>query len=164
MRLRQASGDFLRECCQMRMTFHPLPRSWRVTRRSRAMVSSRLLMLLPPASSTLRAAPQRSLSEPPLRFRVVPEGAVGFRAGVANGAAVPKTSVDKDGDLPLGKSKVGLSWQREMPPPSGDLVLSQQDQRCLLGLLVPLPPDERHDFRALLSRPDICHESELVES
>ena len=26
----------------MRMTFHPLPRSWRVTRRSRAMLVSRL--------------------------------------------------------------------------------------------------------------------------
>ena len=41
MRLRQASGDFLRECCQMRMTFHSLPRSWRVTRLSRAMFSPR---------------------------------------------------------------------------------------------------------------------------
>ena len=41
MRVRQALGDFLRECCQMRMTFHPLPRSWRVTWRSRAMLVSR---------------------------------------------------------------------------------------------------------------------------
>ena len=31
----------------------------------------------------------------------VPEGAVGFRAGVALGAAVPKTAVDEDGDLLL---------------------------------------------------------------
>jgi len=51
MRLRQAWGQFLRECCQMRMTFHPCRRSWLVTRRSRAM-----LMLLPLASSALRAA------------------------------------------------------------------------------------------------------------
>jgi hypothetical protein len=65
-------------------------RSWRFTRRSRVMLVSRLLMLLPPASSTLRAAQQRSLSEPPLRFRVVPECAVGFRAGVALGAVVPE--------------------------------------------------------------------------
>ena len=42
MRVRQALGDFLRECCQVRMTFHPLPRCWRVTRRSRAMLVSRL--------------------------------------------------------------------------------------------------------------------------
>ena len=42
MRERQASGDFLRECCQMRMTFHPLPRSERFTRRSRGMLVSRL--------------------------------------------------------------------------------------------------------------------------
>ena len=42
MRVRQAAGDFCNECCQMRMTFHPLPRSWRVTRRLRAMLVSRL--------------------------------------------------------------------------------------------------------------------------
>ncbi len=66
-------------------------------------------MLLPPASSTLRAAQQRSLSEPPLRFRVVPECAVGFRTPIALGAAVPEASVDKDGDLLLGESEVGLS-------------------------------------------------------
>ena len=42
MRVRQALGDFLRECCQMRMTFHPLPRSERMTWRSRAMLVSRL--------------------------------------------------------------------------------------------------------------------------
>ena len=40
MRVRQALGDFLRECCQTRMTFRPLPRSWRVTWRSRAMLAS----------------------------------------------------------------------------------------------------------------------------
>ncbi len=73
------------------------------------MLSSRLLMLLPPASSTLRAAQQRSLSEPFLRFRVVPELQVGFRAGVALGAPVPEASVDEDGDLLLGECKVGLS-------------------------------------------------------
>ena len=42
MRVRQAEEDFLRECCQMRMTFHPLPRSRRVTRRLWAMLVSRL--------------------------------------------------------------------------------------------------------------------------
>ena len=56
MLLRQASGDFLRECCQMRMTFQPWRRSWRFTRLSRAMLSWRLLMLSPLTSSTLRAA------------------------------------------------------------------------------------------------------------
>ena len=39
----------------------------------------------------------------------VPELPVGFRAGVALRAAVPETSVDKDGDLAFGKCKVGLS-------------------------------------------------------
>ena len=56
----------------------------------------------------------------------VPEDAVGFRAGVALGAAVPEASVDEDGDLMLGERKVGLSKQRKMPSPSGDLVLPQQ--------------------------------------
>ena len=42
----------------------------------------------------------------------VPESAVGFRAGVALGAAVPKAAVHKDRDLLLGESKVGLSGQR----------------------------------------------------
>jgi hypothetical protein len=88
----------------------------------------RLLMLLPPASSTLRAAQQRSLSEPPLRFHVVPECAVGFRAGVALEAAVPETSIDEDGDPLLGnrglarwpsdKGEVGFPGQGEMPTPA----------------------------------------------
>jgi hypothetical protein len=43
MRLRQVGGDFWRACCQMRMTFQPRRRSWRFTRRSRAMLSSRFL-------------------------------------------------------------------------------------------------------------------------
>ena len=39
----------------------------------------------------------------------IPEGAVGFRAGVALRTAVPETSVDEDGDLVFGKGEVGLS-------------------------------------------------------
>ncbi len=40
----------------------------------------------------------------------VPKCAVGFRAGVALGAAVPEASVDEDGDLLLGEREVGLAW------------------------------------------------------
>ena len=36
----------------------------------------------------------------------VPEGAVGLRARVALGAAVPETTVDKDGDFLVGERKV----------------------------------------------------------
>ena len=62
----------------------------------------------------------RSLSEPPLRLRVVPEGAVGFRAGVALWAAVPETAVDEDGNPLLGKGEVGLTGQWEVSPPAGN--------------------------------------------
>ena len=89
----------------------------------------------------------------------VPEGAVGFGTGVALGAAVPEASVDEDGDLlfgnrglarwPLGKSKVGLSRQREMPSPAGDLAKSEEDQQSVLGFLVSLGPNERHGLRSL---------------
>ncbi len=57
----------------------------------------------------------------------VPKGAVGFRAGVALGAAVPETSVDKHGDLLLGECEVGLSEQGKMPSPTRDLFRSEQD-------------------------------------
>lgn len=100
---RQASGEFLGGCCQMRVTFQPWRRSWRFTR----------LTLLPPTSSALRGAPRRSLSEPPLRFRAVaghvglafatPEGAVGFRASVAHGAVVPIASA-------VRRQKVRARW------------------------------------------------------
>ena len=86
---------------------------------------------------------------------LVPEFPVGFRAGVALGAAVPEASVDKDGNLLLGECKVGLSVQRKMPSPSGDLVALQERQQGLLGLLVALSPDEGHDFGAFLSGPNI---------
>lgn len=56
----------------------------------------------------------------------VPELPVGFRAGVALGAAVPEATVDEDGDFVTGKGKVGLSGQRKMPSPADDLVLPQQ--------------------------------------
>jgi hypothetical protein len=77
---------------------------------------------------------------------------------------VPKTSVDKDGNFLLGEGKVGLSGQWKVPPPAGNLVLPQQGQKRVLRLFVALPPDEVHDLGALFSAPDICHESDLVES
>jgi hypothetical protein len=101
-------------------------------------------MLLPPESSTLRAAQQRSLSEPPLRFRVFPESSVGFRAGVALGAAVPEASVDEDGDFLLGERKVGLAGQRKMPSPSGHLCLAQMKEEHLFGLFVSASIDQGH--------------------
>ena len=65
MRVRQADEDFWRACCQVRMTFHPLPRSWRVTQRSRAMLVFAF---------------------------AVPEGAVGFRGAGALAAVTPIAS------------------------------------------------------------------------
>ena len=94
----------------------------------------------------------------------VPEGAAGFRAGVAFGAAVPEASVDEDGDLLLGKGKVGLSRQRKMPSPAGDLVSLKQAQQPILRLIVALAPDEGHDLGALPSGPNIWHEPDMVES
>lgn len=122
----------------------------------------------------------------------VPESAVGFRAGVALGAAVPEPSlwdrhgrlpkvapkgwhrlqgskcrqpsVDEDGDLLFGNGKVGLSRQRKMPSPSGDLVLPQQREQRILHLIVALAPDEGHDLGALPSGPNIWHEPDMVES
>ncbi len=44
-----------------------------------------------------------------------------------------------------------------MPSPAGDLVLLQQCQQHLFGLLVALPSDEGHDLGALLFGPDIRH-------
>jgi len=87
----------------------------------------------------------------------VPKGAVGFRSGVALGAAVPETSVDEDGDFLLGKREVGLSRQRKMPSPAGDLVLPQHREQRLFGLLVSPPPNKGHYFRAFFARPNISH-------
>ncbi len=56
----------------------------------------------------------------------VPKCAVGFGAGIALGAAVPETSVDEDGDFLFREGKVGLSGQRKMPSPAGDLVVPKQ--------------------------------------
>ena len=94
----------------------------------------------------------------------IPELPICFRASVALGAAVPETSVNEDGHLLLGEGKVGLSGQREMPSPSGDLALLQQREQRILGLLVAFAPDQGHNLEALLFGPDICHESDLVES
>lgn len=76
----------------------------------------------------------------------IPELPICFRARVTLGAAVPEASVDEDGDLLLGERKVGLSGQRKMSSPAGDLLAPQERQQCLFGRLVPLPSDEGHDF------------------
>ena len=87
----------------------------------------------------------------------VPEGAIGFRAGVTLWATGPKTSIDEDSDFLFRERKVGIAGQRKMPSPASDLVLPQQREQRLLGLLVPLPPDVGHDLGALLFGPDIGH-------
>lgn len=56
----------------------------------------------------------------------IPELPICLRAGVALGAAVPKTPVNEDGDLLLRERKVGLSRQQKMPSPAGDLVASEE--------------------------------------
>ncbi len=73
---------------------------------------------------------------------LIPELPVGFRPGVALGAAVPEASVDEDGDLLLGECKIGLSGQRKMPSPTGDLVAPEQRHQCVLRPLVTFAPDE----------------------
>ncbi len=55
----------------------------------------------------------------------IPELPVGFRAGVALWAAVPKASVDENDDFLFEKGKVGLSGQRKMPPPTCQPMLSE---------------------------------------
>jgi hypothetical protein len=91
----------------------------------------------------------------------IPECAVGFRAGIAPRAPVPKTSINENSNLHFRKSKVGLSKQRQMSSPSRDLAALQEGQQRLLGLLVALPPNEGHDLGALLLIPNI-HELGLA--
>jgi hypothetical protein len=74
----------------------------------------------------------------------IPKCAVGFWAGVALGAAVPKTSVDKDGDLLLGEGKVGLSGQRKMPSPAFDSMASKKGQKRLLCQFIAARSHARH--------------------
>ena len=93
MRARHACGDFFNECCQIRITFQPQSRSWRTTRRSRAMLSSRFLSQNC-CSWRRQVAPfglRSSVGYPRLsKASVFP---VGFRAGVALRAAVPEPSL-----------------------------------------------------------------------
>ena len=62
----------------------------------------------------------------------VPDGAVGFRAGVTIRATVTETSVDEDGDLILQERKVRLPDDGSMSSPTRNLVAPQQDQQRLL--------------------------------
>ena len=71
----------------------------------------------------------------------IPELPVGSGAGVALGATVPEASVDKDGDLVLGKGKVRLSKQRKMSSPADYPVLAQHDQKDPLSRFVTTPFD-----------------------
>ena len=74
----------------------------------------------------------------------VPELPVGFRSRVALGAAVPETSIDKDGDLLLGKGEIGFAGQRKMPSPADNLVLPKQREQRILRLFVAAALDEGH--------------------
>ena len=107
MRLRQASGDLF----------------WQRSGEPERSVDSR--RQLPDSDDPPAFTPQlpvHALIAGHVFFAfTVPELPVGFRAGVALGASVPETSVDKHGDFLLGKGEVGLSGQRKMPSPAGAL-------------------------------------------
>ena len=103
MQLRQVWGDLL----------------WKRSREPERSVDSR--RQLPDADDFPSPAPElasNALIAGHVVFAfAVPEGAVGFGAGVALGAAVPEASVDKDGNRVLGKREVSLSGQRQIPSP-----------------------------------------------
>jgi len=52
----------------------------------------------------------------------IPKLPVGLWAGVALGAAVPETSIDKYGNFGFWKNEVRCSRQQKMPSPSSDPV------------------------------------------
>ncbi len=59
----------------------------------------------------------------------VPELPVGFGAGVALGAAVPKAPIDEDSDPKLGKGKIWFTRTIEMPSPASYVSSSHQAQK-----------------------------------
>ena len=76
------------------------------------------------------------------------------------GSKCHQTSVDENGDLLLGKGKVGLSGQRKMSSPAGDLAPLQKIRRALLRRPIARWPDTGHDFGALGRAEDVGHGSE----
>jgi hypothetical protein len=61
---------------------------------------------------------------------------------------MPEATIDKNGQLRLGKRKVGPSWNPEMASPSSDPVGSEERHQLKLGAGISPTQNLRHYFRA----------------
>lgn len=66
-----------------------------------------------------------------------------------SGAAVPKATIDKNGNALLMKNEIWCAQQRLMTTPSNDLVLPQKPNKLQFGVAIPASTDTRHYVRAL---------------
>lgn len=79
-----------------------------------------------------------------------PEITPGCGRTIATGAAMPEASVNKHRELLFWEGKIRLSRKRQMAPPTGKSIRTQQLQQPELGGLVTLRGDCRHTARPFL--------------
>jgi hypothetical protein len=60
------------------------------------------------------------------------------------GAMMPKTTIDKDGDLFLMKNKIRRSENSLVASPTSDLMPFHHVQQTQLGALIPRSPNSGH--------------------
>jgi len=71
---------------------------------------------------------------------------------------MPETAVQVQGDALFGEYEIGAPWNvRRMPPPTGDLRLSQSPNCLQLCAGVAPAPNAGHDLRPLLRRENVRH-------
>ena len=87
----------------------------------------------------------------------VPEGAVGFRAPVVSGAAMPVTAVNKKGEALRGEDEVGPAGEFAVAPPAGDAAGAEDGDEAQLRVLVAGGADAGHDGGALGFGEDVRH-------
>src|SRR5436309_689708 len=81
-----------------------------------------------------------------------PIGTVAFRHPAMRWAAVPETTIYKDGDSLHFEDKIWISNQSNTSPPPGNSVLAHELRENDLRCFVTAAPYRAHDLRALLYR------------
>ena len=95
-------------------------------------------------------------------FRL-PETSPGFGHSAVPAAAVPKATVNKNGDACVAKNEIGVAGKRLVPTPTCDAVRPEYGCQLQFGIFVTLRPNCGHDLAALLLGEHVGHAGSVTD-
>jgi hypothetical protein len=87
----------------------------------------------------------------------LPEFSILFGLRAVLRTAMPETAVYKHGNTKLRKNEIRFPEHGLMPPPTDDVIFTENFRQCQLRILVAMRPDTRHHFRTFGFRNYVGH-------